>query len=91
VTGDLLRRPGRSPGQPPGAARSPGPAPPGAPAPAWRAAAALAAALAREGPTLIDARVDPAGYPALLDLTRGDGGRRAGPEWDAAVRYGSGK
>jgi acetolactate synthase I/II/III large subunit len=40
-------------------------------------ATALAAALAREGPTLIDARVDPAGYPALLDLTRGDGGRRA--------------
>jgi acetolactate synthase-1/2/3 large subunit len=39
-------------------------------------AAALAAALARPGPTLIDARVDPAGYPALLDLTRGDGGRR---------------
>jgi acetolactate synthase I/II/III large subunit len=54
-------------------------------------AAALAAALARDGPTLIDARVDPAGYPALLDLTRGDAGRRAGPEWDAAVRYGSGK
>jgi acetolactate synthase I/II/III large subunit len=54
-------------------------------------ASALAAALARDGPTLIDARVDPAGYPALLDLTRGDAGRRAGPEWDAAVRYGSGK
>ncbi len=54
-------------------------------------ATALAAALARDGPTLIDARVGPAGYPALLDLTRGDGGRRAGPEWDAAVRYGSGK
>jgi acetolactate synthase I/II/III large subunit len=54
-------------------------------------AAALAAALTRDGPTLIDARVDPAGYPALLDLTRGDGGRRAGPEWDAAVRYGLGK
>jgi acetolactate synthase-1/2/3 large subunit len=38
-------------------------------------ATALTAALAREGPTLIDARVDPAGYPAILDLTRGDGGR----------------
>ena len=55
-------------------------------------AAALAAALTRDGPTLIDARVDPAGYPALLDLTRGDGGRRrTGPEWDAAVNSGSGK
>ena len=54
-------------------------------------AAALAAALTRDGPTLIDAQVDPAGYPALLDLTRGDGGRRAGPERDAGVRYGSGK
>jgi acetolactate synthase I/II/III large subunit len=41
-------------------------------------ATALTAALRREGPTLIDARVDPAGYPAILDLTRGDGGR-AGP------------
>jgi acetolactate synthase-1/2/3 large subunit len=38
-------------------------------------AAALTAALAREGPTLIDARVDPGGYPGILDLTRGDGGR----------------
>jgi len=54
-------------------------------------AAALAAALTRDGPTLIDARVDPAGYPVLLDLTRGDGGRHAGPEWDAAVRPGSGE
>jgi acetolactate synthase I/II/III large subunit len=54
-------------------------------------AAALAEALERDGPTLIDARVDPAGYPVLLDLTRGDGGRRAGPEWDAAVRSGSGE
>ena len=54
-------------------------------------AAALAAALNRDGPTLIDAPVDPAGYPALLDLTRGDGGRRAGPEWDAAVNSGPGQ
>jgi len=38
-------------------------------------AAALAAALGRAGPTLIDARVDPAGYPAILDLTRGQAGR----------------
>jgi acetolactate synthase I/II/III large subunit len=54
-------------------------------------AAALAAALTRDGPTLIDVQVNPAGYPALLDLTRGDGGRHAGPEWDAAARYGSGQ
>jgi len=38
-------------------------------------AAALTGALGREGPTLIDARVDPAGYPAILDLTRGESGR----------------
>jgi acetolactate synthase-1/2/3 large subunit len=38
-------------------------------------AGALTAALTREGPTLIDARVDPGGYPAILDLTRGAGGR----------------
>ena len=38
-------------------------------------ATALTAALAREGPTLIDARVDPSGYRAILDLTRGDRGR----------------
>jgi acetolactate synthase I/II/III large subunit len=39
-------------------------------------AAALAGALGREGPTLIDARVDPAGYPAVMDLTRGAAGAR---------------
>jgi len=38
-------------------------------------AAALGSALGRAGPTLIDARVDPAGYPAILDLTRGQAGR----------------
>jgi len=38
-------------------------------------AKALTAALEREGPTLIDAHVDPAGYPAILDLTRGERGR----------------
>jgi acetolactate synthase I/II/III large subunit len=54
-------------------------------------AAALAAALDRDGPTLIDARVDPAGYPALLDLTRGDAGRRAGPDPEAAAGSGSGE
>jgi acetolactate synthase-1/2/3 large subunit len=42
--------------------------------------AALAQALSRDGPTLIDARVDPAGYPAVMDLTRGAAGRRATPE-----------
>ena len=42
-------------------------------------AAALAGALEREGPTLIDVRVDPAGYPAVMDLTRGAAGRRPAP------------
>lgn len=41
--------------------------------------AALAGALSREGPTLIDARVDPAGYPAVIDLTRGTAGSRSSP------------
>ncbi len=63
MTGDLLRRPARSPGQPPGAARSPGqppgaarspdPAPPGAPVASRRAAAALADALAAAGTRLL--------------------------------------
>jgi acetolactate synthase-1/2/3 large subunit len=35
----------------------------------------LAAALNRDGPTVIDARVDPATYPAVMDLTRGEAGR----------------
>jgi acetolactate synthase I/II/III large subunit len=42
-------------------------------------AAALADALARPGPTVIDASVDPAGYPAVMDLSRGQAGRRAVP------------
>jgi acetolactate synthase-1/2/3 large subunit len=42
-------------------------------------AAALEAALRRPGPTVIDASVDPAGYPAVLDLTRGQAGRRSVP------------
>ena len=42
-------------------------------------AAALAAALRRPGPTVIDAAVDPACYPAVMDLTRGQAGRRPGP------------
>ena len=42
-------------------------------------AAALADALARPGPTVIDADVDPAGYPAIMDLSRGQAGRRSIP------------
>jgi acetolactate synthase-1/2/3 large subunit len=33
--------------------------------------AALRDAVAHDGPTLIDARVDPSSYPALLDAVRG--------------------
>jgi len=39
--------------------------------------AALAEALCHQGPTLIDASVDPANYPAIIDLTRGAAGRRS--------------
>jgi acetolactate synthase-1/2/3 large subunit len=42
-------------------------------------AAALADALVRPGPTVIDADVDPAGYPAIMDLSRGQAGRRSIP------------
>ena len=42
-------------------------------------ATALAAALRRPGPTVIDASVDPAGYLAVMDLSRGQAGRRSGP------------
>jgi thiamine pyrophosphate-dependent acetolactate synthase large subunit-like protein len=42
-------------------------------------AAVLADALARPGPTVIDASVDPAGYPAVMDLSRGRAGRRSVP------------
>jgi len=44
-----------------------------------RLASELAAALNRDGPTVIDARVDPATYPAVMDLTRGEAGRRSHP------------
>ena len=51
-------------------------------------AAELAAALGRDGPTVIDARVDPATYPAVMDLTRGEAGRSsAGPFPVAAGRH----
>jgi len=42
-------------------------------------AAALSAASCRDGPTVIDVQVDPAGYPAIMDLSRGDAGRRPVP------------
>jgi acetolactate synthase I/II/III large subunit len=50
-------------------------------------AAALTAALGRDGPTLIDARVDPAGYPALLDITRGETGRHSSRDWGGGVAF----
>jgi acetolactate synthase I/II/III large subunit len=50
-------------------------------------AVALAAALGRTGPTLIDARVDPAGYPAILDLTRGQAGRLRPLDQGAGVTF----
>jgi acetolactate synthase-1/2/3 large subunit len=40
---------------------------------------ALDAALRRDGPTVIDAAVDPACYPAIMELSRGEAGRRAVP------------
>jgi acetolactate synthase-1/2/3 large subunit len=39
---------------------------------------ALTAALARNAPTVIDAMIDPACYPRVLDLTRGAAGREGG-------------
>ena len=48
-------------------------------------AAALAAALRRPGPTVIDAAVDPACYPAVMDLTRGQAGRRSVPGTGRAI------
>ena len=42
-------------------------------------AQALAAALRRDGPTVIDALVDPAGYPVIMDLSRGEAGRQPLP------------
>jgi acetolactate synthase-1/2/3 large subunit len=42
-------------------------------------ATALAAARRRPGPTVIDASVDPAGYLAVMDLSRGQAGRRSVP------------
>jgi acetolactate synthase I/II/III large subunit len=42
-------------------------------------AAALSAASGRDGPTVIDIQLDPAGYPAIMDLSRGEAGRRPVP------------
>ena len=42
-------------------------------------AQALAAALRRDGPTVIDAQVDPASYPVIMDLSRGEAGRQPVP------------
>ena len=42
-------------------------------------ATALAAALRQPGPTVIDASVDPAGYLAVMELSRGQAGRRSVP------------
>jgi acetolactate synthase I/II/III large subunit len=42
-------------------------------------AAALSAASGRDGPTVIDVQVDPAGYAAIIDLSRGEAGRRPVP------------
>src|SRR5260370_13949350 len=42
-------------------------------------ATAVADALRRPGPTLIDASVDPAGYPAGMGLSRGQARRRSVP------------
>ena len=42
-------------------------------------ATALGAALRRDGPTVIDVAVDPACYPAVMELSRGDAGRRDVP------------
>ena len=39
--------------------------------------AALSAASGRDGPTIIDVQVDPAGYPSIMDLSRGEAGRQA--------------
>ncbi len=41
--------------------------------------AALSAASGRDGPTVIDVQADPAAYPAIMDLSRGEAGRRPFP------------
>ncbi len=39
-------------------------------------AEALDVALRRDGPTVIDARVDPSSYPLIMELSRGEAGRQ---------------
>ncbi|MGH3200077.1 MAG: thiamine pyrophosphate-binding protein [Streptosporangiaceae bacterium] len=46
----------------------------------------LAVALRRPGPTVIDASVDPAGYLAVMDLSRGPAGRRSVPGVSRALQ-----
>ena len=45
-------------------------------------AQAISAAAHRDGPTVIDVRTDPASYPAIMELSRGQAGRvpRPGPQ-----------
>jgi len=50
-------------------------------------ARALAAALRRNGPTVIDALVDPAGYPMIMDLSRGEAGRQPVPRVRQPCRW----
>jgi acetolactate synthase-1/2/3 large subunit len=42
-------------------------------------AAAISAAAGRDGPTVIDVRTDPASYPAIMELSRGETGRQPVP------------
>jgi acetolactate synthase-1/2/3 large subunit len=42
-------------------------------------ATALSAASGRDGPTIIDVQLDPAAYPAIMELNRGEAGRRPVP------------
>ena len=49
-------------------------------------AAALSAASGRDGPTVIDVPLDPAGYSAIMDLSRGEAGRRPVPGLQQTVR-----
>ena len=51
-------------------------------------AGALAAALRRDGPTVIDARVDPASYPLIMELSRGEAGRQPVPGLSQPTRPG---
>jgi acetolactate synthase I/II/III large subunit len=52
-------------------------------------AAALSAAADWDGPMVIDARVDPAGYRAIMDLSRGEAGRQPVPGATVDVKAGT--